>query len=199
MFFDVPGRDPEPLDNSLPRKKVEVIHGVQHKDSPSQTSCSRGHASLPEGAKTWRSQAHMALLPDSKKHSHVHWFWIWHICCAWWMSRWRNVLSILTILEPSVAQPLKHTASGFVLSGSVWLCLAVNVPFSVGSSDHLAANKVLQGPPPVTRNAAKARTQRLGWEMAQQVQLGDFEMGRTLGCGSFGRVKFAKYKPDARC
>lgn len=32
--------------------------------------------------------------------------------------------------------------------------------------------------------------------MAQQVQLSDFEMGRTLGCGSFGRVKFAKYKPD---
>ncbi|CAJ1413443.1 unnamed protein product, partial [Effrenium voratum] len=33
---------------------------------------------------------------------------------------------------------------------------------------------------------------------AQQVQLADFEMGRTLGCGSFGRVKFAKYKPDGK-
>ena len=33
---------------------------------------------------------------------------------------------------------------------------------------------------------------------AQQVQLSDFDMGRTLGCGSFGRVKFAKYKPDGK-
>jgi len=34
--------------------------------------------------------------------------------------------------------------------------------------------------------------------MAQQVQMSDFEMLRTLGCGSFGRVKFAKYKPDGK-
>jgi len=34
--------------------------------------------------------------------------------------------------------------------------------------------------------------------MAQQVQLADFEMSRTLGCGSFGRVKYAKYKPDGK-
>ena len=33
---------------------------------------------------------------------------------------------------------------------------------------------------------------------AQQVQLSDFELGRTLGCGSFGRVKFAKYKPEGQ-
>jgi len=32
--------------------------------------------------------------------------------------------------------------------------------------------------------------------MAKQVKLQDFEMIRTLGCGSFGRVKFAKYKVD---
>ena len=34
--------------------------------------------------------------------------------------------------------------------------------------------------------------------MAKQVQLSDFEMIRTLGCGSFGRVKFAKYKQDGK-
>eukprot|EP00930_Biecheleria_cincta_P095927 TRINITY_DN8781_c0_g1_i1.p1 TRINITY_DN8781_c0_g1~~TRINITY_DN8781_c0_g1_i1.p1 ORF type:complete len:356 (+),score=65.11 TRINITY_DN8781_c0_g1_i1:111-1070(+) len=34
--------------------------------------------------------------------------------------------------------------------------------------------------------------------MAQQVHLADFEMQRTLGCGSFGRVKYAKYKPDGK-
>jgi len=34
--------------------------------------------------------------------------------------------------------------------------------------------------------------------MAKQVNLGDFEMQRTLGCGSFGRVKFAKYKQDGK-
>ena len=32
--------------------------------------------------------------------------------------------------------------------------------------------------------------------MAKQVNLGDFQMTRTLGVGSFGRVKFAKYKQD---
>ncbi|CAE8615011.1 unnamed protein product [Polarella glacialis] len=32
--------------------------------------------------------------------------------------------------------------------------------------------------------------------MAFQVNLADFEMHRTLGCGSFGRVKYAKYKQD---
>jgi len=34
--------------------------------------------------------------------------------------------------------------------------------------------------------------------MAKQLKLGDFEMNRTLGCGSFGRVKLAKYKPDGK-
>jgi len=34
--------------------------------------------------------------------------------------------------------------------------------------------------------------------MAKQVALGDFEMIRTLGCGSFGRVKLAKYKQDGK-
>jgi protein kinase A len=34
--------------------------------------------------------------------------------------------------------------------------------------------------------------------MAKQVNLADFEMVRTLGCGSFGRVKYAKYKVDSR-
>lgn len=29
-----------------------------------------------------------------------------------------------------------------------------------------------------------------------KMSLGDFEMVRTLGCGSFGRVKYAKYKKD---
>jgi len=32
--------------------------------------------------------------------------------------------------------------------------------------------------------------------MAKQVNLADFQLTRTLGCGSFGRVKFAKYKQD---
>ena len=30
--------------------------------------------------------------------------------------------------------------------------------------------------------------------MSKKMGLGDFEMVRTLGVGSFGRVKFAKYK-----
>ena len=30
------------------------------------------------------------------------------------------------------------------------------------------------------------------------MQLGDFEFVRTLGCGSFGRVKLAKYKEDEK-
>jgi len=34
--------------------------------------------------------------------------------------------------------------------------------------------------------------------MAKKVNLADFEMARTLGCGSFGRVKYAKYTPDAK-
>jgi protein kinase A len=34
--------------------------------------------------------------------------------------------------------------------------------------------------------------------MAKQVSLADFEMNRTLGCGSFGRVKYAKYKPEGK-
>jgi len=34
--------------------------------------------------------------------------------------------------------------------------------------------------------------------MAKKVNLADFEMTRTLGCGSFGRVKFAKYKLDGK-
>jgi len=34
--------------------------------------------------------------------------------------------------------------------------------------------------------------------MAQKVNLADFDYVRTLGCGSFGRVKFAKYKPDGK-
>jgi len=34
--------------------------------------------------------------------------------------------------------------------------------------------------------------------MAKQVNLADFQMTRTLGCGSFGRVKFAKYKQDGK-
>jgi len=34
--------------------------------------------------------------------------------------------------------------------------------------------------------------------MAKQVNLADFQMSRTLGCGSFGRVKFAKYKQDGK-
>merc|ERR1719458_873433 len=34
--------------------------------------------------------------------------------------------------------------------------------------------------------------------MAKPLNLGEFEMIRTLGCGSFGRVKFAKYKPDGK-
>jgi len=32
--------------------------------------------------------------------------------------------------------------------------------------------------------------------MSKKVNLADFEMQRTLGCGSFGRVKLAKYKVD---
>mmetsp|Transcript_36225 Transcript_36225/g.111498 ORF Transcript_36225/g.111498 Transcript_36225/m.111498 type:complete len:320 (+) Transcript_36225:128-1087(+) len=32
--------------------------------------------------------------------------------------------------------------------------------------------------------------------MAKQVNLADFAMVRTLGCGSFGRVKYAKYKQN---
>jgi len=34
--------------------------------------------------------------------------------------------------------------------------------------------------------------------MSKKMGLGDFEMVRTLGCGSFGRVKFAKYKVGAQ-
>jgi len=34
--------------------------------------------------------------------------------------------------------------------------------------------------------------------MAKPVNLADFEMTRTLGCGSFGRVKYAKYKLDGK-
>jgi len=34
--------------------------------------------------------------------------------------------------------------------------------------------------------------------MAKKVNLADFELARTLGCGSFGRVKYAKYKPDGK-
>jgi len=34
--------------------------------------------------------------------------------------------------------------------------------------------------------------------MAKQVHLDDFEMQRTLGCGSFGRVKFAKYLKNGK-
>jgi len=34
--------------------------------------------------------------------------------------------------------------------------------------------------------------------MAKQVNLAEFQMTRTLGCGSFGRVKFAKYKQDGK-
>jgi protein kinase A len=34
--------------------------------------------------------------------------------------------------------------------------------------------------------------------MAKQVNLADFQMSRTLGVGSFGRVKHAKYKQDGR-
>jgi len=34
--------------------------------------------------------------------------------------------------------------------------------------------------------------------MTKQVNLADFEMNRTLGCGSFGRVKLAKYKLDGK-
>jgi len=34
--------------------------------------------------------------------------------------------------------------------------------------------------------------------MAKQVKIEDFEMTRTLGCGSFGRVKYAKYKQDQK-
>merc|ERR1739845_312498 len=34
--------------------------------------------------------------------------------------------------------------------------------------------------------------------MAKQVNLSDFEMVRTLGVGSFGRVKFAKWKQDGK-
>mmetsp|Transcript_106304 Transcript_106304/g.167853 ORF Transcript_106304/g.167853 Transcript_106304/m.167853 type:complete len:320 (-) Transcript_106304:273-1232(-) len=34
--------------------------------------------------------------------------------------------------------------------------------------------------------------------MAKQVNLADFQMVRTLGVGSFGRVKFAKYKQDGK-
>ncbi len=30
--------------------------------------------------------------------------------------------------------------------------------------------------------------------MAVRVNVGDFEMKRTLGCGSFGRVKLGKWK-----
>jgi serine/threonine protein kinase len=32
--------------------------------------------------------------------------------------------------------------------------------------------------------------------MSKKMQLTDFEMVRTIGTGSFGRVKFARYKPD---
>jgi len=34
--------------------------------------------------------------------------------------------------------------------------------------------------------------------MAKQVNLADFQMTRTLGVGSFGRVKYAKYKQDGK-
>eukprot|EP00747_Dinoflagellata_sp_TGD_P162671 gnl/TRDRNA2_/TRDRNA2_180527_c0_seq1.p1 gnl/TRDRNA2_/TRDRNA2_180527_c0~~gnl/TRDRNA2_/TRDRNA2_180527_c0_seq1.p1 ORF type:complete len:320 (+),score=88.96 gnl/TRDRNA2_/TRDRNA2_180527_c0_seq1:77-1036(+) len=34
--------------------------------------------------------------------------------------------------------------------------------------------------------------------MSKPVNLADFEMVRTLGCGSFGRVKYAKYKQDGK-
>ena len=34
--------------------------------------------------------------------------------------------------------------------------------------------------------------------MAKQIKLTDFEMRRTLGCGSFGRVKLAKWKQDGK-
>jgi len=34
--------------------------------------------------------------------------------------------------------------------------------------------------------------------MAKQIALGDFEMARTLGVGSFGRVKHAKFKGDGK-
>jgi len=34
--------------------------------------------------------------------------------------------------------------------------------------------------------------------MTKQVNLADFDMIRTLGCGSFGRVKLAKYKQDGK-
>jgi len=34
--------------------------------------------------------------------------------------------------------------------------------------------------------------------MSQKVNLADFEMHRTLGVGSFGRVKYAKYKRDGK-
>jgi protein kinase A len=34
--------------------------------------------------------------------------------------------------------------------------------------------------------------------MAKQLVLSDFTMSRTLGCGSFGRVKLAKWKQDGR-
>jgi len=34
--------------------------------------------------------------------------------------------------------------------------------------------------------------------MAKQVNLADFQMTRTLGVGSFGRVKFAKFKGDGK-
>ena len=34
--------------------------------------------------------------------------------------------------------------------------------------------------------------------MAKQVTLSDSTYDRTLGCGSFGRVKHAKYKSDGK-
>jgi len=34
--------------------------------------------------------------------------------------------------------------------------------------------------------------------MAKQVNLAEFQMTRTLGCGSFGRVKFAKWSKDSK-
>jgi len=34
--------------------------------------------------------------------------------------------------------------------------------------------------------------------MAKQVNLADFQMTRTLGVGSFGRVKFSKWKQDGK-
>eukprot|EP00913_Durusdinium_trenchii_P028895 g27092.t1 len=51
------------------------------------------------------------------------------------------------------------------------------------------------------RNTARCcmvalKSRSTGGPMAKQVQLQDFEMVRTLGCGSFGRVRFAKYKPE---